>query len=809
MALLKDQDGVLQSVQDDLVPDLLTSGEYTQPSDAEASAYADEQARVAQHEAPLDVLKTFGESAASGATFGLSDLAESALLHNEKEHAEREKYSPVVAGLGLATGMVAPAVLTGGTSAVAKAAAATPAGLSAVAERALAKGLASGLEKVLPNTTGFVGSVLKRMASEGGAQALTGAEIGAQQVLHENALGDPNYTAEALLANPGKVVSEVGEGALFNGLLGAVIGGGGEALEKALPARDVVAGWLENKAADRILKAAGGIQKDVTRLDKHMSPAARRSMMLEMQDAGIVGTFNTYAGMTERAEEYINKGQTSARDAVTRADVAAQETNAARGVSGAGTDVSDIYNRVEGVASDLDKNYDTKNIASDLRARMDQWRTEVMPDGRASARDLWNLRQSLDSRIDKLKGFAHTDMSAETAGTALRDVRDAVTDAIQQRLPDTAAKEAWDTGMRQMQVGIEARRLARQGAARAGGNNAVSLTELMAGLAGAGVGGAASGDEEGALAGGLAGGVLAHVGRGAGSAAAAALMRRQGSAVAATLARGAAGILEPKAALLGALEKNNTTFLGKIRSDLSAILNSPTENALAAARPVTASLVDYQQEQDRKAAEFQRQAADLRNAANPQVLQHRLTELVGPWQEHAPATAASLTVAAARAANFLAGKLPQQPPPTPAEAATGKSTWQPTPQDMHGFNLYRDAALNPRGLLAQVRNGNITPQAVETVRTLYPATYDTLQREAMAALQEARGRVPERSRAGLELLLGRPLHGRGQTLGVARTLQAGYAAKNMPAMPRAVGKLGGEAAVSRLSLRPDSGKGRK
>lgn len=175
---------------------------------------------------PLEMGKTALEGGARGLTFGLSDLAEEALLHNAKERAGRLNENPITATGSQVLGAALPIIATGGG--------ATPEELAAAAA---AKGVAAPIEGAvagasrltLPYLASRAGQAVEHAAGEGVLGRVLGlgtegAAFGAGNAVSDAALGDPHLTAQ-------KVISDIGMGAAFGAGLGVLSKG----VEAALP----------------------------------------------------------------------------------------------------------------------------------------------------------------------------------------------------------------------------------------------------------------------------------------------------------------------------------------------------------------------------------------------------------------------------------------------------------------------------------------------------------------------------------------------------------------------------------------------
>jgi hypothetical protein len=149
---------------------------------------------------------TAAESVASGATFGLSKLAEKEFGVDPADIAGRASENPITTIAGETVGVVAPSIFTGGGTlagrgalglargAAGKALAATPAGLLETGARAAESAIA-----------GRLGTGMAARAAEATLPgAMWGAAGGAGQEITEQVLGDdPKFNAEALLASIG------------------------------------------------------------------------------------------------------------------------------------------------------------------------------------------------------------------------------------------------------------------------------------------------------------------------------------------------------------------------------------------------------------------------------------------------------------------------------------------------------------------------------------------------------------------------------------------------------------------------------
>jgi hypothetical protein len=154
---------------------------------------------------------------ARGLTFGLSDVILSKTgLVSQEELSEVKKRNETASNIGEISATVIPAILSGGSSLVAK-------GASKTLPALLAKGATTASKRAAQNITS---NIAKKTAELGAQGLIEGATMGLSQTISESALGDAEFNAETLLSN-------VGTGALLGGGLGLGIGAGSEYIKKA------------------------------------------------------------------------------------------------------------------------------------------------------------------------------------------------------------------------------------------------------------------------------------------------------------------------------------------------------------------------------------------------------------------------------------------------------------------------------------------------------------------------------------------------------------------------------------------------
>lgn len=183
--------------------------------------------KVEKFEQPLEQLKTFGEGAASAATFGLSTGVQRILGSDPEDIQARREINPGVYGLGQVTGLVGSAFIPGGAA-------------GQLTRAGEAAALATGIGKA--TTTAKIGSRAVQEAAEA-------VLFQAGDEFSKTLASDPNQSVETAIANVG-----------LSGLLG---GAGGAAIGSVSPLWKATAGPKVQKVLDLLTKRTGGIESQI------------------------------------------------------------------------------------------------------------------------------------------------------------------------------------------------------------------------------------------------------------------------------------------------------------------------------------------------------------------------------------------------------------------------------------------------------------------------------------------------------------------------------------------------------------------
>ncbi len=216
--------------------------------------------RQAEHAAQIErehggvagALAAGAEQAANEATFGGFAKAAGGIFGDSyrKAMAERAEANPTAATIGGVAGVIAPALLSGGDSLLAKGLAATPAGLVGRAGAAVT-GLGEGA------------GILGRTAAAAAGGTVDGAMLGGGHVVAQAVLNDKELTGEAVVA-----------GMKQGGAWGGLAGGAGSLLSSGVNAASRAAKTFLGR--DEALAAAQAEQAAAAKAEQQAAKAVER-----------------------------------------------------------------------------------------------------------------------------------------------------------------------------------------------------------------------------------------------------------------------------------------------------------------------------------------------------------------------------------------------------------------------------------------------------------------------------------------------------------------------------------------------------
>jgi ubiquinone biosynthesis protein UbiJ len=547
-----------------------------------------------------------------------------------------------------------------------------------------------------------------RAASLGAGSAIEGAAYGLGQVVHEAALGDPNLTAESALATIG-----------FSGALGAGLGGAGGVLAQGfreIGPSDVGAklkSWLGEFEGERNVKAAGAIQSDIKRVVKQKGREGLQAIGREAGEMGLVGPLSTPASTLEKSQEVMQDAGRAMGTLLRGADASADA---------AAPKMTEVLDRLHSeVLAPMRSNPFQAPLADKLSETMAGYAN------RSGFQALHEIRRQVSDEIYGLRG--QLDPEGTYKRSALRQVRRLLSDELNDSLDRAGGlSEEWKTLNRRYEVASTIAEFAEAGVNRAHGNNLVSPTEFLAGTIGA-----ASHGPLGSLAGvataaarrhasGLLGAVSGSARRAleAGTSDVIGAARQAGQD---TLTAEATNRPETVAAL-SLLERMKQSVNNQIDDGVSTIVNAGPKAARVGRSEVAAGIAAiFGKSHEEASGIYSKRVSEIQKLAqNPQEFHATLERQTDDWHEHAPNTAFAVQTTSARAVSFLASKLPQHDRP-----GILAPKWVPTKSEVARFNRYYEAVQNPQSILKQASAGTLTPEALEAVRTVYPAMFTEIQ----------------------------------------------------------------------------------
>lgn len=131
-----------------------------------------------------------------------------------------------------------------------------------------------------------------------------------------------------------------------------------------------------------------------------------------------------------------------------------------------------------------------------------------------------------------------------------------------------------------------------------------------------------------------------------------------------------------------------------------------------------------------------------------------VTRETAPLYGTAPNITDGINLSIARASTFLQSKLPQD-----MQSGILNEKTPPSDAEISHFQRYQNIVQHPLGIFDQVKNGTITPEAVETLQTVYPKLYGSIKEaitENMMGLKNPT-EIPYQTKLSLSMLMGEAL----------------------------------------------------
>lgn len=779
-------EGDAESLPSENVLDALGKGYALESAGASAA-----RLEAKQYDRPVEA---FAAGAARGASFGLSDLALTKTGLVSPERLEKDqKYNKVASIAGEATGVIGSAFVPGlGEATAGKLAARV--GAEGIAARALGEGIA-----------GRVGGAVAKGAAEGSL-------FGIGNAISEASLGDTDLTAE-------KLVAGAGIGALTGGVLSGALHGVGEGVGAAVTgfSGSDLQGALSEYADQRTIKAiAGNGHKAALKELEYKgltSDVAKHAI-----DEGILTPGATAGDIAERAAASVEKHGRRIGGLIATGDAAGAPR----------IDGALLADRIESelVAPAASGNVGQQAVAKRLQAEADIIR----------AKGSIGFQQA----TDMMKDFRpHLDYGAEQKPIqeGLKQIVRTIKEETETQLDAaTGLGDEYLAAKRGYRLSSELRDLADERVTQLRNNRSISPSDYGMG----GVGAVMAGGPVG-LATGLAGAIGNKLLRERGPQLYASILQkvaRSGALedLAQSFQKQLSGQLEAAPQLFGSFRNVLAQASARSAEDLLAthvaLSRSPdyrdqmamagyghetpeqTDAAmgrLGQLQQVKAALEQHDQatdialnrflgkqsgappaappvqSRDARLKEFDAQAKRLTElATNPGALAAAVTPH-GLVSQAAPGVAAATSATAARALQYLQGRIPRDPHPEVIPAL--KRDWKPSESDLLKWGRTVQAVNDPRSVLADLKRGTVSREQVDALRAVYPRLLQDLQQKTMEKLAAHDKPVTYAQRQGLATLMGSPTGGAGNPARAAVFQQAHAAAQKAKAQADAHQKM--------------------
>lgn len=659
-------------------------------------------------------------SAASAATFSLSDRALQKLgIYSQKDLQQLRDRNPEADIAGTVAGIVAPALVTGGTSLPAKAgqAVAAPAMASLKAATAAEKVVEKALSKAIVESgqKSVAKEILKKSATKGLGSAVEGAAMGANQLLREDALGEADFNAENLMTH-------AGIGALYGGVIGAALPVAGAAVK----AGTKNFGRLSKKAFDPVKDAADLTGLTPLQVAKMKSNPAGQNMLKELPD-----WYKTQVGLkvTDSADDIVAKVETlrsksaaNIDDVINKIDETAApriaqdptafaqlRTKLYREVANELEDK--FYKPYAGMASFRGQNNKVLGLIHDLRknARSRQ---------PLSAAELREFRIKMD-KLAKSFYEGHNKTESATAAFAARDLLKKSINKYAEFVDPKLATQLSAANKNYHYAESVLKSLQKRAAKD---KDFVSFKDIIFGGVGYGLGDVA----------------------GLGVAAARKLLNSD---------------FKRKVSVLSNIERANKAVNSKTSSAVKNFFTSSARPArmasVAALTTSTLSMAENGEKPKNNNEAFANISKNIKTLQqNPEEFVERLARTTSAVSQAAPMTAAELSNGLVRGVNFLASKLPN--PRTEVNVPGLERPYQPSSMEMAKFQRYVQAIEAPLTILDEIESGTLTREHVEALREVYPNFYRRIQEQVMENMALEGQTVPYSKKVQLGILLDIP-----------------------------------------------------
>ena len=684
-------------------------------------------------------IRTFLESAASSATFGLSDQAYAALGDDFKEALrERRKRNELAAFGGEVAGIVGPALLSGGSSLLAKGAGVAGKGIATAAKAGttVEKLTASGLKKLIKDSgkKKFARDVLKKSVEKGAGSAVEGTFYGVGELIEENALGNAEFNAENLAAYAGK-------GALFGGLVGGSLGGIGQSVSIVVPkikGNKIVGMGVEKldnfkqnmtNPTYNAMKLAGFADDKIEKIILEQPVMAKNMPEVigkVMRSEGLAKSLASNTSLLSNSRKYLEKigdkiGKTvkAMDDDIVDKSVFPTYSSVAQKQIDSLEGLKKKFQKPDGSALNKEAVSYIKKIDDEINSLFEKDLLNKKP---YTASELQNMK----IKYHKLGRYDKTGMP-----TVKDDINRVMGKAVRDELVDFAGKVDSPLGKQLSQELTDYSSLVtfvKEFNKKIGGQtNFPRLRDIFFGLGAFGAG----------------------------------VDPVSAAGAAAMTSAFARSDLKNKLMVLTDIERSNVRVQQKISSSISKFFKGKKFDKLPAlsATLLTGNPLARKTENEIAIGRPKDEREAIKNMAdnidkikdNPVYISKLMMD--ANLQSSAPQTYQQLRQVAGRAFVFLDSKLPRK---TQNVNPFIKKSYPISDQEIYKFKRYVQAVQNPMSVMKDLNGGVLSREGIEAVRYVYPNLYAEIQSKVYDSLEKSGGETTYKQRLQLGILMDLP-----------------------------------------------------
>lgn len=668
-------------------------------------------------------IQTAVESAASSATFGLSDqlLTKTGLTTPEalRERRIRNQEADIA---GEIAGVVGPALLSGGTSLAAKGASA---GVGAVAKAGLAaeKLTAKALKKIIKDTgkEKLARRVLEKSIAKGAGSAVEGSFYGAGELISEDALGNATLNAENLVAS-------AGAGAILGGLAGGALG----SVEAVVPVikNGKVVNFKNKTFANTLdpelnaMQLAGLTPTQIAKKRKFNPKLAEHTpkMLKEVADKKSLNAFSSNKSLFKSVNEFIEETGDDIGKTLKEITGNLEHTSLMPTKYDVAKKVNERLGRMAAKFKDAD-GVPLKGASEQLgkiNKVIKEFDDDLLSTKTISATELNNLKSKYQ-KLAKWDRKGNLPINEEINREISRAIKDQVLEIAENagdRLGFKLKKQMLDYGSAMEFADSLGSKIDKQSAQEFLGFKDALLSSIIMGT------------NAEALSAGLVAKRLFETD------------------------------FKRRLVILSSIEKANQKVNNKVSKGVSNFIKGKKAAKPLVLKSITKNGLAYNLEgdspkkpKDKKEA-FKNIKENLIKMADPETALDYLQR--GNIQDAAPQTHLASQAVLSSAAAFLQQKIPVSFASKGALSEVLKKAYTPSTLEMAKFERYLQAIENPLSVLDDLEKGKVSRESIEAIQAVYPKLYEKIQIEVMEKIQDAPDAIDYKKRLQLGVLLNIP-----------------------------------------------------